>query len=419
MKIVKISMLLVAAVAVIVGLSGTSFAFHSGGVAECMGCHNIHDAQSTSALLNNTDTTSTCAGGGTSCHGEQTFSGYHVLTTAASMPAGTAPLNMTPGGDFGWVLKDYTWIPRGTTVESSLGRRHGHNVVAADIPGFVYDADNNAAPPGGGVMDPGLLSCNSCHDNHGKLRRLSDGTVTTTGAPIIGSGSYTNSTLPAAGQAVGIYRLLRGPGSSAGDGGNTFTATFNAVVASSYNRAEDTSGTAMAYGAGVSDWCATCHPDMLSATSSKHTHPTNQGFSATVKDTYNSYIGSGLTGNPNFDTLSPYANDNVTSLATLQADANNAARDASTSSRVMCLSCHRAHASGFDFMTRSNMTGNEFIAVDAQFPGTDATGISSQTKYAQGRTVRETKAAYNRSTAATWPYASYQRSLCNKCHAKD
>ncbi|NTW60397.1 MAG: hypothetical protein HGA43_14680, partial [Nitrospirae bacterium] len=55
MKIVKISMLLVAVVAVIFGLSGTSFAFHSGGVAECMGCHNIHDAKSTSSLLNNTD----------------------------------------------------------------------------------------------------------------------------------------------------------------------------------------------------------------------------------------------------------------------------------------------------------------------------------------------------------------------------
>ena len=51
MKIVKFSLILVAAVAAIIGLSTASYAFHSGGVAECMGCHNIHDGQSASALL--------------------------------------------------------------------------------------------------------------------------------------------------------------------------------------------------------------------------------------------------------------------------------------------------------------------------------------------------------------------------------
>ena len=95
---------------------------------------------------------------------------------------------------------------------------------------------NTTAP--GGDMDATQLSCNSCHDNHGKLRRLSTGAIATTGAPIIGSGSYTNSTLPAAGQAVGMFRLLRGPGSTAGSGGKTFTAVFNASVASTYNRTE-------------------------------------------------------------------------------------------------------------------------------------------------------------------------------------
>jgi len=39
----------------------TSYAFHSGGVAECMGCHNIHDDQSSSALLIAGDISSTCA----------------------------------------------------------------------------------------------------------------------------------------------------------------------------------------------------------------------------------------------------------------------------------------------------------------------------------------------------------------------
>jgi hypothetical protein len=417
MKIVKISMLLVAAAVVIFGLGTTSFAFHSGGVAECMGCHNIHDAQSTSALLMAQDVTSTCANA--SCHGAPSAGSYHILTPQASMGAGVPPLNKTPGGDFGWLLKTYTWSPRSGTSETEEGETHGHNVVALDLAGYVADSAN-LTPPGGGTMDATVFSCNSCHDQHGQMRRLSNGSVSTTGAPIIGSGSYTNSVLPAAGQAVGMYRLLRGQYSEAGDGGTTFSANFNAVVASTYNKAEGTDGrTQMAYGAGVSDWCATCHPDMLSATSSKHTHPTNQGFSSTLAVAYNNYVGSGVTGNPDFDTYVPYSNDNVTALATLQADAINQARNAATSSRIICLSCHRAHASGFGKMTRWNALGNEFIWVDGIFPGTDATGQSSQAKYAQGRTVAETAAAYNKKATELPGYSTYQRSLCNKCHAKD
>jgi hypothetical protein len=411
MKIVKFSLVLVAAVAVIIGLSTASYAFHSGGVAECMGCHDIHDGQSASALLIAQDITSTCANA--SCHGSPSAGSYHILTPTST--TGVPPLQLTPGGDFGWLLKTYTWSPRSGSSSTELGERHGHNVVAAGLPGFVADAQNATAP--GGDMDATQLSCNSCHDNHGKLRRLSTGVIATTGAPIIGSGSYTNSALPAAGQAVGMFRLLRGPGSTAGSGGKTFTAAFNASVASTYNRTEAVSQTAEAYGAGISDWCATCHPDMHSATSTKLTHPVNQGFSATVAANYNSYLGSGLTGASGFDTIVPFQTDNTTDMAALQTAANTVNAQAATSSRVMCLSCHRAHASGFAHMTRWQNEG-EFIAADGVWPGTNSTStIASAAKYAMGRTTAETSAAYNNQPETK--YASYQRSLCNKCHAKD
>jgi hypothetical protein len=415
MKIVKLSLILVAAVAAIVGLSTASYAFHSGGVAECMGCHNIHDAQSSSALLVAGDVSSTCANA--DCHGNPTAGSYHILTPTVT--AGVPPLNKTPGGDFGWLLKTYTYDNRGIITEQ--GATHGHNIVAVDLPGFVSDPTNTVAP--GGDMDATLLSCNSCHDNHGKLRRLSTGLFATTGAPIIASGSYTNSADPLAGQAVGVYRLLRGPGSTAGDGGKTFTAVFNAVVASTYNRAENSgssvSQTAQAYGAGVTDWCATCHPDMHSGSSTKMTHPVNQGFSAGTAANYNAYVGSGLIGASGFDTIVPYQVDNSSNYPTLRTAANaGAARQATTSDRVMCLSCHRAHASGFEFMVRWNATGNEFIAVDGVWPGTDSpSSIATAAKYSQGRTVAETTASYNNQPETK--YASYQRSLCNKCHAKD
>jgi hypothetical protein len=49
------------------------------------------------------------------------------------------------------------------------------------------------------------------------------------------------------------------------------------------------------------------------------------------------------------------------------------------------------------------------------YPGTDSTPTVPQ--FARGRVAAETQAAYyDRPVTA---FASYQRVLCNKCHAKD
>ncbi len=418
MKGFKISFIVLAAALITYGLSGMAFAFHSGGVAECMGCHNIHDAKSSSALLAGTDVSSTCI----NCHGASGASSYHIATPDADMPAGTPPGNRTPGGDFGWLKKTYTYSPRTGTTVTEAGETHGHNIVAVDF-SYVADGTNLTAP--GGDMASSDLSCNSCHDQHGKLRRLSDGTFAITGAPIISAGSYNNSPDPAAGQAVGAYRLLRGTGSEAGTGGKTFSAVFNAVVPSTYNRTEAVTPTRVAYGAGISDWCSTCHPDMHSGTSSKMTHPVNETLGTDESANYNAYVGSGnMTGTSatSFDSIVPFQRDNLsgtTGYATLKAEAVNdgsVATGPASSDRVMCLSCHRAHATGWEFMTRWNNAG-ELIAVEGVWPGTDsANATAALPKYAQGRTVAETTKAYN---DTTMHYGSYQRSLCNKCHAKD
>ena len=179
-------------------------------------------------------------------------------------------------------------------------------------------------------MAANLLGCNSCHDNHGKLRRtglITNPTWGVKGAPIIGSGSYKSSTDPAAGQAVGSYRLLRGPGSTAGSGGKTFAVVFNAIAPDTYNRAETTAApTRVAYGYGISEWCATCHPDMHTATSTKMTHPVNQGLSAAEVATYNSYLGSGLTTGVtavnSYDSIVPFQSDNLRNYTTLKSLAN-------------------------------------------------------------------------------------------------
>ncbi len=403
------------AVAGLLLLAANSQAFHSGGVAECSGCHSMHAPKpGGSFLLVGTDSSSTCL----SCHqhaGDTGPSSYHISTAEADMPAGVAPLQRTPGGDFGWLKKSYTMTIRGTT-STELGQTHGHNIVASDL-GFLVDADNATAP--GGTFNSNNLGCTSCHDPHGRLRRLSDGTYATTGAPIIGSGSYSTSAPPAAGQAVGVYRLLRGPGNSNLDA--PFPGVAIAIAPSSYNRSEASTETRVAYGtSGVNtwgNWCATCHTDMHS--SGNYVHPIDQNFGATVADNYNKYVASGDltgTGAAAFTSLVPFV-ENTGDYAGLQSHArtDNAYLTGPTSNdKVACLSCHRAHASGWPEALRWNPEG-EFIVWNGLYPGIDTTSTVPQ--FARGRKGAETQAAYYDRPASR--FASYQRVLCNKCHAKD
>jgi hypothetical protein len=72
----------------------------------------------------------------------------------------------------------------------------------------------------------------------------------------------------------------------------------------------------------------------------------------------------------------------------------------------MCLSCHRAHASGFSSMTRWD-NSTEYVAEGGAYLA-DANGVLTSAQYLA--------AMYDRPAAN---YAVTQRSLCNKCHAKD
>ncbi len=83
----------------------------------------------------------------------------------------------------------------------------------------------------------------------------------------------------------------------------------------------------------------------------------------------------------------------------------------------MCLSCHRAHASGWDHATRWNMPASGTIVFGGTWPGWNAIGDAALPANAQGRMQAETQAAmYDRDAKS---YASYQKVLCNKCHAQD
>jgi predicted CXXCH cytochrome family protein len=415
-------LVLLTAAVVALGLGGTAYAFHSGGVAECGGCHSMHSPKAGgSFLLIGVDASSTCL----SCHQNAADTGpssYHVSTAPGSLGAGQAPLHRGPGGDFGWLKKSYTFTVRGTTTTED-GATHGHNIVAADF-GYVVDPVNVTSP--GGTFPSSQLACNSCHDQHGQYRRRSDGTIGKDGGAIIASGSYATSTTPgyaeppAAGTALGVYRLLAGAGYNKAP----FTGVPAAKVPNTYNRTEATTQTRTAYGHATAGghvawgtWCATCHPSMHSG--GNYVHPTDETLSGGVAANYNAYVKSGdMTGvaATAFTSLVPFieGSSDYAALATHAKNDDTFLAGPTSSDRVSCVSCHRAHATGWEFGLRWNMEG-EFMVYNSLYPGTDTTPTAPQ--FARGRLAAETQAAYY--DRPVTKFANYQRVLCNKCHAKD
>ena len=435
------------------GFAPSAYAFHSGGVGECEGCHTMHNSFENKVvtrndgtpvpmaqfvtgpyLLKGTDQSSAClnchqapdtVAGGTSGTGN----GYHVSTATVSWTSPTVdvpPVELTPGGDFAWLKMTRTGAIRGAPI-TWAGERQGHNIVAADF-GYFKDSLQAVAP--GGTYPAASLACSSCHDPHGRYRRFVDGTVATTGLPILYSGSYQTSKLPiAAVGAVGVYRLLGGPGYLPKSlvGGTAFTAPSpDAVAPGSYNSPNLTiAGVAdrVAYGQGMSEWCSNCHTkmhnDIVPATS-KLVHPAGNGakLTAAVTANYIAYVSSGIAGSPpmsGYSALAPFevGTGDYVALKAFQA----APAAPSATANVACISCHRAHASAFESSTRFYL-GNEFMTVGT---GLDAVGsydtITTENKINTSYSVLAQTNAYN--GRAPTLFGTYARNYCNKCHAKD
>lgn len=412
--------------------------FHAGGVGDCAGCHSMHNIGSSQGMvlarnpygLIGTDPSSTCL----SCHLERGRKRPHrhlVATAGADMPEGSPPAQLTPGGDFGWLNKGYRW--GGGNQEgagASPGEHHGHNIVAAD---YLCDPDTRFTMAPGGKYPAKRLSCISCHDPHGTYRRFADGSIGTGGVPIQASGSYESSPDPTVNGSVGVYRLLGGIGYQTSDfAGEPFTVDPPAAVApADYNRPEDWNDTRVAYGAGMSEWCANCHPAFLGNGVGLQENPLQPGRSMVhpagrfarltsgIVANYNSYVGSGnLTGNRDtaYTSMVPFEMGTA-DYAVLKRTAGSTGRSregADTDARVMCLTCHRAHASGWDQATRWNMK-TEFLVYDGNYPGADDPTVPA--RISQGRTRAESRRTFYERPPDR--YAGYQRSLCNKCHARD
>ena len=257
---------------------------------------------------------------------------------------------MTPGGDFYWLTKTFAW--GGGSGGESLADSHGHNIVAID---FNLGQDLRLSQSPGGTYPSQYLGCTSCHDPHGKA-----GGGTKSGAlPVSVSGSYGE--LPAGSTRQGNYRLL---GDSHYGGGNAVAAqgfqfSYDAPVARQniVTRFGESDGSHVDYGEGMSEWCGNCHGDMLgdhSIIAGDFVHPIGSTGTLTTDmvSMYNSYINTGdLVAN------SPGTGDIATAYLQFvpferetsdqqQLDPTST-EGPNTNSKIMCLTCHRAHASAF------------------------------------------------------------------------
>ncbi len=421
---------------------GNAYAFHSGGVAECEGCHSMHNSFEGSPnvtgrafaagtgpyLLKANDQSGACL----NCHAAADTgpSSYHIATLGVNPADSTTPVEATPGGDFAWLKKTLTITIRKSTLIRE-GERFGHNVIAADF-GYVADDVVTAAP--GGTYPAANLGCQSCHDPHGRYRRFADGSQQTTGLPIFASGSYNSSINPTAGvSAVGVYRILGGAGYAPASYPTVpfTTGAPDAVVASCYYRLElsgsAVSQTGIAYGQNMSEWCANCHTDILQNSYSSgvagQRHPAGNSaqLTAAVVTAYNAYVSSGIMTNtgPSFSTLAPFENGTnnyaqLKSWAVTAASSNHP--NASTGANVACVSCHRAHASPFESALRFFYL-NEFMTIADASNAAIYDSSLTENKINFGLTgAQQQTAYYGRPATVFGPYA---RGYCNKCHAKD
>lgn len=378
----KLGLVFIMAAMLILGIAAGSDAFfHDGSVGSCDGCHTMHNTGGDSVsqwLIRGTDPSSICL----NCHsGVGSPDSSHVAS-----PDGSA---MTPGGDFYWLGKDFVWA-----TGSSPGERHGHNVIAVDF-GYVQDSTNIYGP--GGTYSSALLGCTSCHDPHG-------GKTASGGLPVSGSGSYGGSA--PGGAVLGNYRLLGGAGYDGGEHVQGFSFSLDAPVAvqNPLSRFGESDGSHVDYGSGMSEWCTNCHSNyIINGHSAAFEHPAGntETLGTSRADHYNAYIKTGdLSGVRETAYLQFVPFERGYAGTSLLDPTSTLGPD--YTSRVMCLTCHRAHASAFMYAGRWDLTVSLIADSHPQVGDAGVTGSDVLYSY------------YGRDMLVE--FGAGQREFCDKCH---
>jgi len=279
--------------------SGPAQAFHEGGVASCGGCHVVHNSvdgrpvdpgPGNNYQLIAENATDVCL----MCHAE-----------GAGSVMGIDPLAPPPelgAGNFVFLLEDNINDSPDGRVETILGHRAGHSIVAPSR-GLLPDLRYATAP--GGTFPASEMGCTSCHDPHGR----------------------------------DTFRMLNSAGNVQGRTGTFFYNAPEAIGIDLRSAGEERERHS-AYLSGMSDWCRNCHGRYHEDASSDFEHPVDRPLGSEVEQRYNSYDGDD----------NPIAGSRSTAYLPQVPFEDDASEITSTEgptavSRITCLTCHRAHAS--------------------------------------------------------------------------
>lgn len=224
---------------------------------------------------------------------------------------GSDPLAPPPekgGGNFVFLLEDNLNDGVDGVTNPIPGDAAGHNINA---PAYGLAADGTWLFSPGGTFPSDQLGCTSCHDPHGNEN----------------------------------FRFLRGPGPSP-HGTPAFTSPAPLADGIDLQIGEEGPTNHSAYRSGMTSWCSNCHNAYVPRHhgeghgGSHFRHPTNRGFGIGYANNYNIYNGtddpSGGSQLTAYLAEVPFEDGSNTTSST---------SGPSQSSRIMCLSCHRAHGS--------------------------------------------------------------------------
>ena len=279
------------------------YGFHEKGVANCGACHTTHDSvdgRPTDSLGPSdwgplkSSPTDLCL----SCHGGRQGG-------VSGLVMGVNPLIPPPekgGGNFIFLREDnLNDAPDGATDPIS-GDAAGHNLVA---PERGLDADPRYSFSPGGSFPSEQMGCTSCHDPHGN----------------------------------DSYRMLNGAG-PVQDGSFVFAEPAPEAEGVALRLGDESRVNHAAYRRGMSRWCSNCHGLYHEDGLAGFEHPAEALFGGDEQTQYEIYDGD---DNPTGGLASSsYIAEVPFEDALMEIDSRFGP---SASSRVMCLSCHRAHAS--------------------------------------------------------------------------
>ncbi len=316
----------------------------------CSNCHTMHNSQNGSSMNFDGSTTpnevllrATCLG----CHGQGTANN---IITNGSIPQ-VLHTNVTDlsGGNFSYITNAKARIPPGEDF-----MKVGHNVI--DL-GPSYKDTLLASPPGdqyGTGITNDNFTCAGAKGCHGD-RTIEDKLLSIKGAhhtddAVLKFGSLNES---GQGSSTGLsYRFLKGV---YGGEDTDWQATTGSTNHNEYKGAVDRgteSTISTPGGATISGLCAECHGNFHGPTNGDIAnqnaspwlrHPIEIILPSDALKEYKKYNGGSGTNNP-YSLDAPVARANTfnnTNYPTAKGTVNPGTNDAI----VMCLSCHRAHAS--------------------------------------------------------------------------